>query len=713
MVRTLFVFLYVAGCLPHTLDAQSFPVVSANGVVNSASFASPTAPNGSLAPGSMATVFGSNLAAGPVQATTTTLPTSLGDTDSLTVGAAAAPLFFVSPGLINFQVPFDTPRGTVNVAVTRGGKTSAAQRVEIVPASPGIFTMNSSGQGAIVNLRGSLVDRNAPAAPGDFVVVLCTGLGATTPAVPTGVAVPIGTLAVANLPVSATVGDIPATVSFAGLAPGYVGLYQVNLQIPAGVDFGDSVPLALTQNGVASNPATLAIHAPSTSPRLEFSPFVNVQNGASNFSGEPSLQIGRDGTMWITDLSPAQIWKSTDRGATWSHISPPLSVGGSDLDGAQDDSGRVHILDLARNGRCFYYYRSTDGGKSFDIMATPGGGVWLRGDGGCDALPTRFAVDRPWVATFGADTIFIIGRENPNGTGINISVDGGRTFSYTAVSQQLFPELGAMAIDPLDGTLYLLAELLGTFDPDLGRNPATGLRAAMSADGATFSFSTVASNSQFDFGGSAFPSLAVDAAHNVYAAWADNSSGTFDIYVSVSRDRAKSWSTPVRVSHGLTVSTYPTLVAGDAGRAAVAWYGTPDPAKTRNDAHGANWYVYAAISTNAADDQPVFESTRVSEQPFHHGSICAHLSLCEGNRVASNADLPPEYEQGIADFFRMAIDPSGALNVVWHDTTASSQSDHFARQTGGRLLKEATGEPTQPAWYKAARTLPTGSKINR
>lgn len=677
----------VIGLLPRSDYAQTAPEIAPNGIVNSASFAPSSAPNGSLAPGSIASAFGSNLAGAASQALTTPLPTSLGDTDSLMVGAARAPLFFVSPGLINFQIPFEAPLGGSSVKVTRGAKTSDAQQVNIVPASPGIYTVNASSQGAIVNLRGQLVDSTAPAAAGDFVLVLCTGLGATTPAVATGAPVPIGVPAAANLPVSATVGGIPALVSFAGLAPGYVGLNQVNIQIPSGVALGDSVPLVLTENGISSNTVTLAIHAAPGPGPLTFGDIVNVQNGAPNFSGEPTLQIGTDGTMWITDLSPAQIWKSTDQGATWIASRTPLSVGGSDLDGAQDGAGRVHILDLARNQACLYYYRSLDGGKSFDVMATPGGGVWLPGDGGCDSKP-RGGVDRPWIGVFGSDTVYFLVRDG-NVTDVNISNDGGRTFRFTSISQQFFPELGAMAVDPVDGTLYMLGEIVGTFDPNIGKNPVIGIQAAKSTDGSTFSYSTVVRTPQFDLSGSPFPSIAVDTAHNVYVVWSDNSTGTIDLHMSVSRDRGQTWSAPVRISQGLTVSTYPTLVAGDSGRIAVAWYGTPDPATARNDAHGANWYVYVALSTNATDDQPVFETTKVSELPFHHSSICAHQSLCEGMRISPGTPFPDGYEQGIADFFRMAVDPSGALNVVWHDTTMPSGSDHFARQSGGRLLKDA------------------------
>src|SRR5437868_1378519 len=85
--------------------------------------------------------------------------------------------------------------------------------------------------------------------------------------------------------------------------------------------------------------------------------------------------------------------------------------------------------------------------------------------------------------------------------------------------------------------------------------------------------------------------IAVDRGHNVYVAWADNTAGTIDIYVSVSKDRGATWSAPARVRTGLTVSVFPALVAGDAGRAAVAWYGTADAARSRGEARGATWYV--------------------------------------------------------------------------------------------------------------------------
>ncbi len=241
------------------------PVINAGSMVNAASFAAATAANGAVAPGSIASLFGSNLSSVVAVSTSTPLASTLGDTNSVSIGGVNAPLFFASNGQINLQVPFSVTPGTQNVVVTRGGTASAVQPVTIAAASPGIFTtgQNGTGQGAILNTSNVLVTTAAPATAGDIVQVFCTGLGATTPAVASGSVTPSANLtepSVTNATVTATVGGTAATVKFAGLAPGYVGLYQVNVQIPAGVAVGNAVPLVLSVNGINSNAATLALH---------------------------------------------------------------------------------------------------------------------------------------------------------------------------------------------------------------------------------------------------------------------------------------------------------------------------------------------------------------------------------------------------------------------------------------------------------------------
>jgi uncharacterized protein (TIGR03437 family) len=101
---------------------------------------------------------------------------------------------------------------------------------------------------------------SAAAAAEDVVQIFATGLGITAPTVASGQPAPSAEpLARVSVAVQATVGGVPATVQFAGLAPGFVGLCQVNVQIPQGVMPGTDVPLVLLQNGVPSNTVTLSV----------------------------------------------------------------------------------------------------------------------------------------------------------------------------------------------------------------------------------------------------------------------------------------------------------------------------------------------------------------------------------------------------------------------------------------------------------------------
>jgi len=241
----------------------SAPALYAGGIVNGASFAQGAA----VAPGAIVSVFGRNMARGSNAASRLPLEVSLGGA-SLNIGGRDAPLFFSSDGQINAQVPFELTPNTRHSALLKtrlesGAETFAVPETVTVSASqPGIFTVNQQGrgQGVIMDVNNRLVNGTDPAKAGDVVVVYCTGLGATNPVVPSGQGAPsTEPLARVTSQVTATVGGQPAVVHFAGLTPGFVGLYQVNVQIPEGVQPGSAVPLVLTQNGVPSNTVTLAI----------------------------------------------------------------------------------------------------------------------------------------------------------------------------------------------------------------------------------------------------------------------------------------------------------------------------------------------------------------------------------------------------------------------------------------------------------------------
>jgi len=246
------------------VTAGGLPVIFPGGVVDGASFA----PGAPLAPGGIISVFGASLATATASATRLPLDTVLGNA-SLNIGGRDAPLFYSSNGQINAQLPFDlepNSRPGVVLKTRRQGATqdtyAVPETITVATVQPTIFTTNQqgTGQGAILDKNGKLVDGSTPARAGDAVQVFCTGMGATQPAVASGAPAPATPpLAQVTVPVTATVGGKPAAVQFAGLAPNFVGLYQVNVQIPDGVTTGSAVPLVLYQNGIASNTVTIAV----------------------------------------------------------------------------------------------------------------------------------------------------------------------------------------------------------------------------------------------------------------------------------------------------------------------------------------------------------------------------------------------------------------------------------------------------------------------
>ena len=245
------------------------PTLLANSVVNGASFRTATEPNSAIAPGASVAIFGTDLASDTVLAQEVPLPTTLGDT-SVTFNDVPAPLFFVSGAQINAQVPFElmTGTGSVTVQVTRGSETSEAQPVGFAAVSPGIFTLNEqgTGQGAILIANTpflaaptGVLEDSRPAQRGEFVSLFCTGLGPVQPEVKSGEVAPsTPPLAETLSPTLVNISDIPALVTFSGLAPGFVGLYQVNVQVPMGVPSGVQ-EVEIIINGVPGNTVTIAV----------------------------------------------------------------------------------------------------------------------------------------------------------------------------------------------------------------------------------------------------------------------------------------------------------------------------------------------------------------------------------------------------------------------------------------------------------------------
>ena len=181
------------------------------------------------------------------------------------VNGTAAPIFAVDNvnGLqqINFQVLTSVAqKTTATLQVVDNGAAGNIVTVPVISAQPGIFTYNVGGSnfGAILHPNSpQLADTGHPASAGEVVVIFCTGLGTVSPAPADGSPAPGG--AQTTLTATVTIGGVAAPVDYAGLAPNYVGLYQINAHVPTVLSAGNQ-PVVITMNGVQSAIALLPVH---------------------------------------------------------------------------------------------------------------------------------------------------------------------------------------------------------------------------------------------------------------------------------------------------------------------------------------------------------------------------------------------------------------------------------------------------------------------
>ncbi len=249
-----------AKSLSIAIAAPTPPVIT--GVTNSGSFAATP-----LAPGSLASVFGTLLANSTVNGNSfNPLSTALGGT-SLTVNGVSAGVNFVSAGQINFQIPYGTATGSATVVVTNNGLISNSFPISIAPTGPGIFN--------IVNPDQSPNGASNPTPAGVTAAIYFTGAGIATPAVADRVGNPTSPLSIPNATTTVTVNGIAAAVSSVTLAPqccqlpnyfyvtnGNAGIAVAKITVPAGLANG-TYPVVITTGGVASAPANLVVGVPA------------------------------------------------------------------------------------------------------------------------------------------------------------------------------------------------------------------------------------------------------------------------------------------------------------------------------------------------------------------------------------------------------------------------------------------------------------------
>ena len=238
------------------------PTIGANGVVDAASYQV----GKGLAPGSYITIFGTNLSDATEDLSTNFLPFSMSGVSvsfQSPDGTKGWPgrLWYVSPTQINVQIPWElqglsSAQLTVNVA-----DVSVPYSIPLSPYLPAMFAYGDH-MAIAQDQNYQLVNASNPAQPGQYIVIYANGLGAVDHPPLSGEATPFPTatqpLASTLVKPTVTIGGVAANVLFSGLTPGSIGLYQIDVQVPANAPAGIE-PVVITQNGVSSQPANLPV----------------------------------------------------------------------------------------------------------------------------------------------------------------------------------------------------------------------------------------------------------------------------------------------------------------------------------------------------------------------------------------------------------------------------------------------------------------------
>lgn len=345
-------------------------LIAEGGVVNAADFT----PN--LAPGELFTLFGTALAPASRLSDKLPLPRTLEGvivevTDGTTV--TSAPLVFVSANQINAQLPAQIRSESVTLRVRNAAGISNTVSVPILPRAPRLFTVAMDGKGPaiVVHADYRLVSASAPAVPGEVVLIYLTGLGAVTPAIkegdPGGDGGLLGPLNYVTEPVTVEVNGLPATVLYAGLAPGFPGLYQINAQLPS-ILAGGALPLVVkTASATSQSNVTLA-----TSPAA----WVSVARASAGAAGGQLKGAGLTLTIpagAITESRSLELRTSTQAAITESsRIGPVYSVTGLPAQTAAPLPIEIELPETLPAAYLAVRDTAPDGGLSFLKAAVEG-----------------------------------------------------------------------------------------------------------------------------------------------------------------------------------------------------------------------------------------------------------------------------------------------------------------------------------------------------
>ncbi|CAN5717719.1 hypothetical protein BH18ACT15_BH18ACT15_04200 [soil metagenome] len=437
------------------------------------------------------------------------------------------------------------------------------------------------------------------------------------------------------------------------------------------------------QISLNSTPKTAQTLPPASDPRgLQFMPIVTVD--PQRDVAEPSLRVDKKGNTYVCGPFGASraadyAQKSEDNGDTFRVLGTPpegriAPGGGGDCEISvapeKNAQGNYNLsytgLEALLN---FSTGRSQDEGRSFlsQIFSS--------------SIP---AVDRQWMASNGQNEVYLFYNQIPGGGTVQRSTDGGLTYAPPSSLGNAAPDIfrpGNIVVDSSTSpeTLY------GTYSNE---NKVMVFRSR--DQGQTFQqFEVVDAEGRPD---NLFPSLAIDTAGNLYAAWIEK--GSFNAYYSFSKDDGATWSAKQLVNRrGAQTTVMPWIEAGSPGRVAVSFYCSPvdgNPEVGGASGFHGPWDVCMNQSTNALAQGADFSQVKVTHHPIHWDSICLSGLACSTNGG----------DRTLLDFFQTRMDPrDGRLTTVFNESNKVSRGDitniaieTFAKQKSGPSLLASRGQ---------------------
>jgi hypothetical protein len=385
---------------------------------------------------------------------------------------------------------------------------------------------------------------------------------------------------------------------------------------------------------------------------------------------EPRVKTDALGNIYAAAIQgiPAgtDAWKSTDGGKSFKYLGQPDGaqaassiargggLGGGDEDLAIGTSGNVYINSL--------WLGSGTQSSSFN-----GGNTWVVNPFSSDAP----IIDRQWIASHGNSELYLTYKQvgvlltGTETVFVAKSFDGGITWPQivpvTTPSLGIQPgDQGNIEVDPNNGNVYTVF---------FGADGHTLYIARSTDGGKSFIVKLVFSAPSGTSLVNVFPSLAIDKGSNLYIVYSDS----HNVFLTVSKDQAATWSVPVRVSNGSNTKSAigPWITAGDAGKVNIAWWGT---AATSNNDSTAQWRVFFSQSQNALQSIPTFSQATATDI-MHQGAICTNGTGCaDGTR-------------NLAEYFAPGLYLDGSELIVYSDDYHNaSPVATFTRQVGGTTV---------------------------